>query len=219
MSVMTFLREKIRDPRTKGIPVSQEITESFNATFEVIQGSGAITHKLTYNPIYEDSININFTELDINWDFNTGVEDTATETTEDFSLTINYDGDRTISIGWVIINLEIEDITETITVTYTPENFKYIETLYMQYDSDAINARSTDPVIYLHGKLADVNAITATNITANAVTSTKINDNSITTNKVVDGAITSEKINFGFLDLVTPEDAPQRVKLRFMQGN
>ena len=88
----------------------------------------------------------------------------------------------------------------------------------MTGEAENLWSRTDTPTIYIHGKLADSNSVSASNIAANAITSAKINNNAVTSAKIANGSITSEKINFTFTNLTTPTGEPQRVKIAFAQG-
>ena len=88
----------------------------------------------------------------------------------------------------------------------------------MQYDPESLNARTTTPTIYVHGKLSDVDSVSTNNIVGGAVTAAKLGTGSVTTNKIGNEQVTSEKIKFNFTDLTTPEGEPQRKKMAFVQG-
>lgn len=223
MAITTFLSEKVRDPRTKGVaPSPQEITENFNIQIIIENISGSATYKLRANPVLdvENQLTITFPALDPEFILELPIGETYSD--EDIiggiDLTIEYDGDRTINLDWTVDDDSINDIDGIIYVAYTAESFHFIETMYMQYDSENSSARTMTPTIYVHGKLSDVDSVNTNNIVGGAITAAKLGTGSVTTNKIGNEQVTSEKIKFSFTDLTTPEGEPQRKKITFVQG-
>lgn len=223
MAITTFLSEKVRDPRTKGVaPSPQEITENFSIQMIIENISGDATYKLRANPVLdaENQLAITFPALDPNFSLELPIGEVYedVDTVGGIDLTIAYDGDRTINLDWTVDDDSINDIDGIIYVTYTAESFHFIETMYMQYDPESSNARTMTPAIYIHGKLSDVDSVNTNNIVGGAVTAAKLGTGSVTTNKIGNEQVTSEKIKFSFTNLTTPEGEPQRKKMTFVQG-
>lgn len=223
MAITTFLSEKVRDPRTKGVaPSPQEITENFSIQMIIENISGDATYKLRANPVLdaENQLTITFPALDPNFslEFPIGEVYEDADIVGGIDLTIAYDGDRTINLDWTVDDDSINDVDGIIYVTYTAESFHFIETMYMQYDPESSNARTMTPAIYIHGKLSDVDSVNTNNIVGGAVTAAKLGTGSVTTNKIGNEQVTSEKIKFNFTNLTTPTGQPQRKKMTFVQG-
>lgn len=201
MPVTTFLKEKIRDPRVKGAPSSSSITENLDINFTI--GGEPINFTLKFDPVWEGNIILNFSELDIeDTIFISGTAQTYENIIWEYNdvniiqINIIYDGRRNFRITY-ISNEEYDNlfpIEEIITFTYYPEEFRFIETAYMQYNTDAQINRFLDPTIYLHGKLADNNAIVAANLSSNAVTTAKLSQNCVTTDKIANANVTWAKL-------------------------
>lgn len=72
----------------------------------------------------------------------------------------------------------------------TTEDDAWIETSYVAVD----DATDNEPVIYMHGTLADENVVNGRNIRNNVITSDHLTSSSVETNKLVDNAVTRSKI-------------------------
>lgn len=226
MAITTFLSEKVRDPRTKGVaPSPQEITENFSIQIIIENISGDAIYKLRANPVLdaENQLTIIFPALDPNFSLELPIGEVYenTDIVGGINLTIAYDGDRTINLDWTVDDDSINDIDGVIYVTYIAESFHFIETMYMQYDSENSSARTMTPTIYVHGKLSDIDSVNTNNIVSGAITAAKLGTGSVTTNKIGNEQVTSEKIKFNFTELKTDQDVsytPQRWKITFVQG-
>ncbi len=203
MPITTFLKEKIRDPRVKGAPSSSSaIIENFDINF-VTNAESPLNFNLKFDPVLSNNITLNFSELDTeDIIFTCGTSSINTyviledEGVNVLQIEINYDGRRNFSITYVIAEGydNLFPIEEIITFTYFPEEFQFIETVYMQYDTSTPIARFSSPTIYLHGKLADNNAIVAANLSSNAVTTAKLSQNCVTTDKIANANVTWAKL-------------------------
>lgn len=205
MPVTTFLQEKIRDPRVKGAPLSEEMSteENFNITFETTLAD-PIHIELEFDPsIEEEDIVFSFlTPRQLQTAFYTGLAESENFNTlqTNLSVTVAYNGRRSFDITYT--NNTGQTISSTLKIAYTKESFQYIRTMYMQCnDAEANNVRQVSPYIYLHGYLADSAAVVAKNLAANSVTTAKLADQSVTTAKIANSAVTSAKINFSYTDL------------------
>lgn len=203
MPVTTFLKEKIRDPRVKGAPSSSSaIIENFDINF-ITNAELPLNFDLKFDPFLNNTITLNFSELDTeDIIFTCGIPSINTyvilkdENTDVLQIEISYDGRRNFSITYTITEGydNLFPIEEIITFNYFPEEFQFIETTYMQYDTSAPLARFLTPTIYLHGKLADNNAIVAANLSSNAVTTAKLSQNCVTTDKIANANVTWAKL-------------------------
>lgn len=203
MPVTTFLKEKIRDPRVKGAPSSSSaIIENFDINF-ITNAEPPLNFDLKFDPFLNNTITLNFSKLeteDIVFICGTSSANTYVILKEEnvniLQIEINYDGRRNFNITYIIAEGydNLFPIEEVITFTYFPEEFRFIETAYMQYDTSAPLARFLNPTIYLHGKLADSNAIVAANLSSNAVTAAKLAQNCVTTEKIANANVTWAKL-------------------------
>ena len=90
-----------------------------------------------------------------------------------------------------------------------PKNKRWIETSYVVTENTAGN----DPIIYMHGKLADNNIIEGRNIQENAIATShiaslavnanKLANNAVTSPKILNKAVTKEKINWSTIFTAT----------------
>lgn len=218
MPITTFLKEKIRDPRVKGAPFAEEMTENFNISFA--SGSSTKNFEIQFDLAPQDEIVLSFLTFltnvsDLTFIF--GTEQTYNNlknTQQTFTMSITYNGQRRFDITY--INNTGNVVAETIAATYTPEDYKYIETMYMRYDTSETDAQLSIPSIYIHGNLADSASVTATNLANNAVTTAKLAGQSVTTEKIANNNITWEKLKCELTNVTTPTGQPQRMKWRFI---
>lgn len=190
MTIKKFLSQKIYDPRKFEDPNGQEVNENI-----AVPPSSSV-YVLNNTPIHRtdvDDIEVSVTYgaelLDVEtttFTFNTADQSILLEGT----LTIDYDGDKTFSF-----DNNFEQVRVNIQY-YKPSflNLGYIETMYMHYDTE--NGSNTPPQIYLHGKLADSDAIP---------------ENMIDTDNMKNYAITAEKISYSIVDITNRTSK----KLRF----
>lgn len=224
MAITTFLSEKIQDPRVRGTSFSSTYTENFSILFSASSQTGTYIHKLKYDPDPGVSssnpgfITVVIPSIDFNQIFNMGIQTTETKIENNIKTIITFNGKRTLTIDYEGQSGFNTDVSDTVMISYQTQTFNYIETMYMTGEAEDLWNRTTAPTIYMHGKLADSNSVSATNITANAITSAKINNNAVTNAKIANESITSEKIKFSFTNLTTPTGQPQRKKMTFVQG-
>ena len=224
MAITTFLSEKIRDPRVRGTSSSSTYTENFSVLFSASNQTGTFVHKLKYDPSpgasssNPGSITVVIPSVSFNQTFNMGTQTVKTKTANNIKITVTFNGRRTLTIDYEGQSGFNADVSDTVAISYQTQVSSYIEVMYMTGEAEDLWSRIDTPTIYIHGKLADSNSVSATNIAANAITSAKINNNAVTNAKIANESITSEKIKFTFTNLTTPTGEPQRVKITFAQG-
>lgn len=212
MPITTFLQEKVRDPRVKGAPFSDEAEENFNISFET-SSNNPIDIELEFDPSFDNGVVFYFlTPRQVSNEFLVGNSDHWDVSLQTgLNVRVNYDGRRNFEITYT--NSSGQVVAATLKVAYTRESFQYIRTMYMNYNTDAEGSWSTTPSIYLHGYLADSEVVSTRNIATNAVTNTKLGNSSVSTSKIADNAVTSAKINFSRTALTTPTGELTRYKI------
>lgn len=212
MPVTTFLQEKVRDPRVKGAPFSDEAEENFNINFETASNN-PINIELEFDPSFDNGVVFYFlTPRQVSNEFLVGDSDHWDVSLQTgLNVRVNYDGRRNFEITYT--NSSGQVVAVTLKIAYTQESFQYIRTMYMNYNTDVDGSWGATPSIYLHGRLADANAVSTDNIALAAVTTPKIENLSVSTNKIANKAVTTEKINFVITGLTTPAGELTRYKI------